>query len=58
VVANSSAHAAGTPAQAIEEMRAMMLPAIQHATEWGLKAGLGLVSMQAFYSVVVRVTKL
>jgi hypothetical protein len=45
-------------AKSIEAMEKMIKPAIQQATDWSVKAGLGFVSASAFYALVVRVTKL
>lgn len=45
-------------AQSIEAMEKMIKPAIEQATDWSVKAGLGFVSASAFYALVVRVTKL
>ncbi len=45
-------------AKSIEAMEKMIKPAIEQATDWSVKAGLGFVSASAFYALVVRVTKL
>lgn len=45
-------------AKSIEAMEKLIKPAIQQATDWSVKAGLGFVSASAFYALVVRVTKL
>jgi len=45
-------------AQSIEAMEKLVKPAIEQATDWSVKAGLGFVSASAFYALVVRVTKL
>jgi hypothetical protein len=44
--------------KSIEAMEKLIKPAIQQATDWSVKAGLGFVSASAFYALVVRVTKL
>lgn len=45
-------------AKSIEAMEKMIKPAIEQATDWSVKAGLGFVSASAFYALVVRATKL
>ena len=45
-------------AKSIEAMEKLFKPAIEQATDWSVKAGLGFVSASAFYALVVRVTKL
>lgn len=57
----SSPTFASTPlnsAEKIAQFKALLVPAIEQATDWGLKVGLGLVSASAFYALVVRVIKL
>lgn len=44
--------------KSIEAMEKLIKPAIQQATDWSVKAGLGFVSASAFYALVVRATKL
>ncbi|NES65597.1 MAG: hypothetical protein F6K24_10215 [Okeania sp. SIO2D1] len=46
------------PAQAIANLEELVKPSLQSATDWGLKVGLGIVSAQAFYALVVRLIRL
>ena len=55
------AQAANDPidsAQKIADLELMIKPVIQRSAEWGLKVGIGLVGAQAFYALVVRVTRI
>lgn len=45
------------PAQSIKDMENVIKPALQESTEWGLTAGLGIVSASAFYALLVRIVK-
>lgn len=45
------------PSQSIANMQSMIKPAIAQASDWGIKAGLGLVSAQAFYALLVRMVR-
>lgn len=45
-------------AQKIADLQLMIKPVIQRSAEWGLKVGMGLVGAQAFYALVVRVTRI
>jgi len=45
-------------AESIKALEKTIKPALEQATDWSMKAGLGIVSASAFYSLVVRVIKL
>lgn len=38
-------------------MENVIKPALQQSTDWGLKAGLGIVSASAFYALLIRIVK-
>ncbi len=45
-------------AESIKALEKTIKPALEQATDWSMKAGLGFVSASAFYALVVRVIKL
>lgn len=45
-------------AQTIADLELMIKPIIQRSAEWGLKVGIGVVSGQVFYALIVKFTKL
>lgn len=46
------------PAAAIEQMQNQMQPIMQAASDWSVIVGVGLISAQAFYALIVRLIKM
>lgn len=45
------------PTASIKAMETLIKPALEQSSEWTLKAGLGIVSGIAFWTLVVRIVK-
>lgn len=45
------------PAQSIADFQSMVEPVVQRSVQWGLQVGIGIVGAQAFYALVVRITR-
>lgn len=44
--------------QAMAAIETMLMPVIEKATDWSMKAAWGLFSVQAFYFLIIRFTKI
>lgn len=44
--------------QGMAAIESLLMPTIQKATDWSMKAAWGLFSVQAFYFLIIRFTKI
>lgn len=54
----NSVRAQINPAEAVKQMETWIKPSIQNAVDYGLQVSTGIVGIQAFYALVVRLIKL